>query len=439
MEAIPLKESMTPYEINHEVIKTPEYKAILQCRSCKSTDIGDILSLGNHKVVDFSEGDKPTPEIPLTLTLCNKCNLLQLRHTTRGDLLWGDDYGYQSGINETMCKELASITNKAEALVGLTDKDIVIDIGCNDGTLLKSYTKDPIQVGFEPSTNVGKYTLDYFLTKPSDKFLLVNDYFRKEPFLRHFDNKKAKVITAIAMFYDLDEPNKFLKDIKACLHEEGVFIVQQNYLKGMLDQCAFDNICHEHMEYYSLHSMEYLLEQNGLEVFDVSQNNINGGSFRTYIRHVGSEVGGKGESCSVDKMRKDEEEAGLTSKETYLQFAERVKHNGERLKEFVELENKKGKKVYIYGASTRGGTLLQFCGIDNKQIIGAAERNPDKWGKIMKTTGIPIVSEEEARSKADIFVVLPWFFKKEFVEREQEFIKKGGKLVFPLPKFEVYE
>jgi len=183
--------------------------------------------------------------------------------------------------------------------------------------------------------------------------------------------------------------------------------------------------------------MEYLLEQNGLEVFDVSENNINGGSFRTYIRHEGSKVGGKGESFAVYDMWDREVKAGLTNKQTYLDFAEKVKSNGEELKNYINEENAKGKKIYIYGASTRGGTLLQASGIDNKQIIGAAERNPDKWGKIMKTTGIPIVSEEEARSKADIFVVLPWFFRSEFIKREKDFIDKGGKLVFPLPKFEV--
>jgi hypothetical protein len=240
------------------------------------------------------------------------------------------------------------------------------------------------------------------------------------------------------MFYDLDNPNKFLQDIKTCLHPEGVFVIQQNYLKGMLEQLAFDNICHEHMEYYSLLSLEPLLKRNGLEVFAVSTNNINGGSFRTYIRNIGSNVGGL-INPNVAQMEQDELAFGLDKKETYLEFAERVKNNGQILKDFVDQENTKGRKIYIYGASTRGGTLLQFCGIDNTQIIGAAERNQDKVGKIMKTTGIPIVSEKEAREKADVFIVLPYFFKKEFIAREQDFIKKGGRLVFPLPKFEIYD
>jgi len=353
--------------------------------------------------------------------------------------MWGTEYGYRSGINETMTKELGDIAHKAEDIVNLTANDIVIDIGCNDGTLLKGYDVAPTVVGFDPSYNVWKHARDHFVDNfGSEKYLMVNNYFTKEPYLRKYPENSAKVITAIAMFYDLDEPNEFLQDVKKCLHPEGVFVIQQNYLKGMLDQLAFDNICHEHMEYYSLHSLEWLLEKNGLEVFDVSENNINGGSFRTYIRHIGSELNGKGESHAVSNMRKNEQESGLTDKETYLKFAEKVKHNGDRLKEYVDLENKKGKKIYAYGASTRGGTLLQFCGIDSKDIMGVADRNPDKWGKVMKTTGIPIVSEEEARKKADIFIVLPWFFKKEFLTREQDFMDKGGKLVFPLPEMEIY-
>jgi len=423
--------------IEYEPSYNPEYRRITNCRSCDSPQLEEILSLGNQRIVSFTEDDKKPPKIPLNLVLCNDCHLLQLRHTTRPDLLWGNEYGYRSGVNETMRNELGDIVHKAEEIVNLTNKDIVIDVGCNDGTLLKAYTKDPIRVGYDPSINVAKYTLDYFQTMKADKYSLFVDYFRKEPYLRKYPENSAKVITNIAMFYDLDKPNEFLQDIKKCLHPEGVFVIQQNYLKGMLDQLAFDNVCHEHLEYYSLLSLEPLLEKNGLEIFDVSQNNINGGSFRTYIRHRGSEVGGKGESWETTKMRKDEKKAKLDKKETYLNFAEKINNNGQRLKEFIDSENKKGKKIYAYGASTRGGTLLQFCGIDNTQIVAAAERNPDKWGRVMKSTGIPIVSEEEARAKADYFLVLPWFFKKEFLEREKEWLKKGGHFIFPLPKLEV--
>jgi len=422
--------------IEYESSYNPEYQRITNCRSCNSPQLEGVLSLGDQRIVSFTEDDKKPPKVPLSLVLCGDCNLLQLRHTTRPDLLWGNEYGYKSGVNETMRNELGDIAHKSEQIVDLKQNDIVVDIGCNDGTLLKAYTKDPIRVGFDPSINVAKYALDYFHTLPSDKWSLFVDYFKKELYLNRYPKNSAKIITAIAMFYDLDNPNKFLQGVRDCLHPDGVFVIQQNYLKGMLDQLAFDNICHEHLEYYSLLSLEPLLKRNGLEVFDVSQNNINGGSFRTYIRHKGSEIGGR-ESWETIKMRRNETDAELDERETYQLFAEKVKNNGQVLKDFIDQENEKGKKIYVYGASTRGGTLLQFCGIDNTQIVGAAERNPDKWGRVMKSTGIPIVSEEEARFKADIFLVLPWFFKKEFVEREQGFIKKGGRLVFPLPRFEV--
>ena len=427
---------METISVKEEAWLNKEYITKYRCRSCDSHKMENILSLGDHKIVDFSEGNKPASKSPLTLALCDDCNLLQLRHTTRSDLMWGDDYGYKSGVNETMKGELNDIAQKTQEMVNLTANDIVIDIGCNDGTLLKAYDTAPSVVGFDPSYNVWKHARDHFVDNfGAEKYLMVNDYFKKEQYLRKYPEHSAKIITAIAMFYDLDEPNEFLQDVKKCLHPDGVFVIQQNYLKGMLDQLAFDNICHEHMEYYSLGSLEPLIEQNGLEIFDVSENDINGGSFRTSIRHQGSKVGG--DNGSVAKMREDEKECGLDKKETYLNFAEKVKNSGKRLKEFVDCENKKGEKIYIYGASTRGGTLLQFCGIDNKQIIGAAERNPDKWGKTMKTTGIPIVSEEEARKKADIFLVLPWFFRREITIREQKFVEDGGRLVYPLPKLEV--
>jgi SAM-dependent methyltransferase len=355
--------------------------------------------------------------------------------------MWGNDYGYRSGVNETMRRELTEIAQSAEAMVHLTHDDIVVDIGCNDGTLLQAYGDIPITVGYDPSINVAKYALEHFLTLKPDRYSLFVDYFKKEPYIRRYLEHSAKVITAISMFYDLDDPNTFLQDVGRCLDRDGVFVIQQNYLVGMLDQLAFDNICHEHVEYYSLTSLEPLLLNNGLEVFDVVQNDINGGSFRTYIRHCGSTVGtGDIEpSDAVKQMRADESARGLDSREIYDRFAERVTSNGKQLKRYVDSAIEEGLAVYAYGASTRGGTLLQFSGLDQGQVVGAADRNPDKWGKVMKSTGIPIVSEEEARTKADVFVVLPWFFAEEFKQRERKFVNKGGVMVFPLPKFEVYD
>lgn len=396
--------------------KIQNYKKIDKCRSCDSS-LKELINLGKHRIPswDNSKG----PKVPLEVVYCDKCTLVQLRHTTNPDLLWNDSYGYRSGVNETMVKHLQGIANQASKY--LQKGDVVLDIGCNDGTLLKAY-KNVHKVGFDPSMNL----IPYFDKNVPDGYLFPN-YFTKKEF--PFDT--AKVVTAISMFYDLDDPNTFVRDVASVLDEEGVFIIQQNYLLGMLDQCAFDNIGHEHLEYYSLRSLEPLLERHGLEVFDVEQNDLNGGSFRVFARLRGSVVGLEGVSSRVKHMRYQERR--LKDPKTYEDFSFRVSDTVGKLKMYVE-ENK-DKRIYVYGASTRGGTLLQSAGI-GKEIIGAAERNPDKWGKVMGSTGIPMVSEEEARKDADIFIVLPWFFKKEFINREKEFLKKGV-MVFPLPEFEV--
>jgi SAM-dependent methyltransferase len=320
-----------------------------------------------------------------------------------------------------MRRELTDIAQSAEQRVMFQEGDIALDIGCNDGTLLSAYTKPFKTVGFDPSVNMAKFAKDA-------GHEVVFDYFKADRF-----GRKAKVITAISMFYDLDDPNAFVHDVSQCLAPEGIFIVQQNYLKGMIEQCAFDNICHEHVEYYSLKSMESLLKRHGLMVFDVSPNDNNGGSFRTYICREGE----RETMSSVSQMRQDEVDFGFGKPDIYHGFADRARETGEQIYKYVRSASRHGKKMYAYGASTRGGTLLQFCGLDTNFIIGVADRNPDKWGKVMQSTGIPIVSEADGRAKADIFVALPWFFKTEMVTREHEFINNGGRMLFPLPKFEV--
>lgn len=232
----------------------------------------------------------------------------------------------------------------------------------------------------------------------------------------------------------MEDPNKFVSDVKKILKENGIFVIQQNYLVGMLKQNAFDNIVHEHLEYYSLLSLNNLLKRHGLEVFDVEMRDLNGGSFRTYI----SLAGKRKISNEVRKMIVSENKLGLNKLKEYRDFANRIKKNKKDLAKFIKEETKKGKLVYLYGASTRGNTMLQYFGLDKNLIKKAVERNPEKWGKIISSVGIPIISEEQARKdKPDYMLVLPWFFKEEFLDRERKYLEKGGHFIFPLPKFEI--
>ena len=398
---------------------------IKKCRSCKSNNIVEVLGLGNQYLSEFRDDDKKPAQYPLTLMLCTECTLVQLRDTTPQSELYTENYGYKSGINNTIKADLLDIVTKAVRRVNLSqgeNKDVVIDIGANDGTLLSYYNKNSwYRVGIEP---IKKWANE------CEKFadFVINDFFSLESYLDNLGDKKAKIITIISCFYDMEDPNKFVGDIANILAEDGIVIIQQNYLAGMLAQTAFDNIVHEHLEYYSLKSLENLLNRHGLEVFDVETNSINGGSFRTYIRHMGR----------VDRMRYQEEQLKLGNKWTYMLFALRVRNIAKQVHSFIEGEVKKGKTVYLYGASTRGNSLIQTCNLDNKLITAAVERNPEKWGKKIASLDIPIISEEQARKeKPDYLLVLPWFFKEEFLEREKEYLAQGGHFIFALPEFTV--
>ncbi|MFH1187081.1 MAG: class I SAM-dependent methyltransferase [Candidatus Levyibacteriota bacterium] len=401
---------------------------INKCRSCKSRNIEDVISLGNLYLPYFTKGNKKPPKFPLTLTLCKDCYLLQLKHTTPTHLLYNNNYGYKSGINKTMQDHLKEIAIDAlKKHNNSKRKALCLDIGANDGTLLKNYPKNIYKVGIEPIEKYAKECKKY-----AD--LVINDFFNYKSYKNKLGGKKADIITAISCFYDMPDPNKFVKDVTKILDKNGVFIIQQNYLPSMLRLNAFDNIVHEHLEYYSLTSLNNLLKRHNLEIFDVKLADLNGGSFRTYISHEGKQK----KLNSVNKMIKIEKKLKLTNKKTYFEFAKRININKDLVKKFISKEVGKGKKVYIYGASTRGNTLLQYFELSKALIPYAVERNAEKWGKKIASLDIPIISEKQARiHKPDYMLVLPWFFKKEFVKREKNYLKNGGRFIFPLPNFKV--
>lgn len=407
------------------------------CRVCGSEALHDVLTLGNQSISNFLDTAVESPAAPLELVLCDTndggCGLLQLRHTADQGFLYRN-YWYRSGVNTTMQAALSDVTQKAEHLVPLKANDIVIDTGSNDNTLLKSYRTPGIRrVGFEPATNLMPYAQD-------ETIHVINDFFTGDAFQEAYPQEKAKIITSIAMFYDLENPNSFVADAAHCLDDKGLWIIQMMYLPTMLTHNIFDNICHEHLEYYSLHTLDYLLKRHGLKIIDVELNDVNGGSIRTYITHEHntSITPLPGASERLQNLRQQEEQLQLTTAEPYHAFASRVEQIKDSLTQFIRDEAAQGKKIYVYGASTKGNTLLQYFGLDREVIPAAAERNPDKWGKLTVATFIPIISEEEARAhQPDYFLILPWHFLLEFIKREEAFLKKGGKFIVPLPEFKI--
>lgn len=386
------------------------------CRLCGSTQLKDIISIGEQYINDFP----PSPQekgrngkCPLDIIKCENCSLFQLRHTAPQELLYARHYWYKSGINNTIRQDLKEITEVASTLVSLQPGDVFLDIGANDGTLLQFMKGKAVCVGCEPANNLIeelKTNTDY----------VIHDFWNKENYNK-LGVKKAKIITAIGMFYDMENPNQFIRDATDVLDPNGVFIAQLMTLKPMLEQNDLGNICHEHLEYYTYPSLKYLFEKNGLEIFKVEENGINGGSYRIFARHF-----------NQGSIHFPEH---YSEKDLY-QFRDRLQECRKLCVDYVKKCVEEGKKVYAYGASTKGNVILQYYGLDNRWITAAADKNEVKWGKYT-LTDIPIVSEEEGREKADVFLVLPYSFINEFIKQEQDWLKKGGEFIVPLPQFKV--
>lgn len=392
------------------------------CRLCDCDKLHDVFSVGEQYINDFVPQERVGKGLkaPLDLVMCDRCSLLQLRHTAPQELLYARYYWYRSGVTDTMRVALRDITAQIESMVTLKPGDVVLDIGANDGTMLATYTAPDIRrVGCEPANNLIE------LLRKNTPYVM-HDFWSYERYMelaKGWGFGKAKVITAIGMFYDLEDPNKFIKDAQRALADDGIFVAQLMCLGPMIEKNDLGNICHEHLEYYSLASLKYLFETNGLEMFKIEENNVNGGSYRIYARHY------KGTGISFDEKYELKD---------ILNFAKRLQDNRKRCVDFIKAEVAKGKKVYVYGASTKGNVILQYYGLDRSLITAAAERSPEKWGKYTIGSWIPIISEEEARkAKPDYFLVLPWAFFDEFYKREAAWRAGGGKFIVPLPEFRV--
>jgi hypothetical protein len=397
-----------------------------------------VVSLGDqHLASNFSiTQDFPPVErqIPLDLVRCDAqrdekaCGLVQLRHTFPSDLMYSS-YGYRSGINESMAQHLGSIAKGLEKRLRLQTGDLVVDIGANDGTMLLQYeSKGPLFIGFEPSNIQPE--------NPTPHIRFLRDYFSASALRKNGVGSKAKIITSIAMFYDLEDPNSFVRDVAEVLDDDGLWVLEMSYLPSMLDNNSFDTICHEHLEYYALHPLERLLEKHGLYISDVELNDANGGSLRVTACHRGSVHGQRSEGARsrIYGLKKREFESRLDTEAPYKQFVSRIEKIRTDLPALISKLRADGKRVYGYGASTKGNVILQYCGINGSHIEAIADRNAQKWGTKTVGTNIAIISEEDMRkAKPDYLLVLPWHFMKGFVKREEQFVGRGGKFIVPIP------
>ncbi|QGZ55926.1 class I SAM-dependent methyltransferase [Paraburkholderia acidiphila] len=408
------------------------YRAIPGCRVSGSTHQIPVLNLGHQALTGVfpKSADEPVTQGPLELVWSPGSGLLQLAHSYEPSEMYGDNYGYRSGLNQSMVDHLTDKIAYLERLKPLSAGDVVLDIGSNDCTTLRAYRTNGLRrIGIDPT---GKKFREYY---PED-VRLVPDFFSADAY-RSVESQPAKIVTSIAMFYDLEAPIEFAKQIESILAEDGVWHFEQSYMPSMLRLNSYDTICHEHLEYYSLAVVKTILEAAGLKLVDVVMNAVNGGSFAVTAAKV-SNRSIKANQPVIDWLLEQEDRMGLNTPRPYREFEERVFRHRDDLTRLIRALNADGKKVLGYGASTKGNVVLQFCGFTTADIPAIAEVNEEKFGRVTPGTHIPIISEAKARAmKPDYFLVLPWHFKNGILRRESEFLKSGGRLIFPFPEIEI--
>lgn len=411
------------------------YTTVNACRICGADRLLPILHLGDQALTGiFPRTRGEEVEVgPMELVKCNAtsggCGLVQLRQSYDPASMYGDNYGYRSGLNQSMVQHLHRRARSALELAQPETGSLILDIGSNDGTTLRAYPADRFQLaGMDPTGR--KFARFY-----PPHVTLVPEFFSPESFRRAFPGRRASLVTSLAMFYDLESPQSFMRAIHEILDDDGVWVFEQSYLPTMLSQLAYDTICHEHLSYYALKQIKWMTDRCGFKILDVELNDTNGGSFcvsvaRQESRHV------ENTDC-VNELLAAEEASGLDTLRPFIEFRDAVVRHRDELSSFVRGETSAGKTVFGYGASTKGNVLLQYCNFTPRDIRAIAEVNEEKFGCFTPQTLIPILSEADVRrQQPDYLLVLPWHFRSGIVRREAAYLAGGGKLVFPLPALE---
>ncbi len=403
---------------------------ISKCRNCQSNLLEKLFSLGKLSFTGKFPSKKRDiiSKAEINIVICKKCKLVQLDRNFNKKFLYGKDYGYRTGINHTMTNHVKKVVKSMEHLTKLKNREYVLDIASNDGTLLNFYSKKNIRVGIDPIINKHKKYYKNINYK-------IANFFNFNSINKILPKVKFKIITALSMFYDLENPNSFLKDSSKLLHKDGVLLIEHADLFSIVKNNIFDTFCHEHLEYYSSKVIIDMVKKHNLRVFDHKFNDINGGSSQYFICHKNAKYVTK---KSIKNILEIEKKFQISNIITYKIFFKKIHDIKEKLLNKIKIILNNKKIIHGYGASTKGNVLLQYFGIDKNQIQYIADRNPLKFNKFTPGTYIKIISEKISRKlKPDYYLVLPWHFKKEILKRESKIIKQGTKFIFPLPKIKI--
>ena len=402
----------------------------MKCRNCKKKSFSLISEIGDQPISSiFLEKKRYIKNYSLNLFECNYCKLIQLSKIPGLQDMYGSTYGYKTSISGLMVKHLKNKFNRIKKLKILQQNPNILDIGSNDGTFLNFFANDLKKknlIGIDPSANA--FTKSY-----NKKIKVIVNFFNKESIKNYFKNIKFSVITSFAMFYDVEDPNSFCKNIYKLLDKNGIWVLEFSYFPLLLKNLTYDQICHEHVMYYTLNTFNNIIKKNKLKIIDYSLNEINGGSIEILCSKKNSNI--KAMKTKIDKILIEEKKI---SNKDYDKFNLRIQNSKKNLQFF--LKNIKKKEIIGYGASTKGNVILNYCGISNKNIPFICDANPTKIGKFTPGSHIPIISKIKMRKiNPKYLLVLIWSFRSEVIEQEKKFIKKGGKLLFPLPDFHIVD
>lgn len=406
------------------------YKKISHCRICKNPKLLQVVNLNNQVLTGIFPKTK-SEEIssgPLSLVKCSgedSCGLVQMEYSFSLTEMYGENYGYRSGLNKSMVEHLQSKVKKIESIISLFDNDTVVDIGSNDATTLKAYKNQNLNlIGVDPT---GFKFKQYY----TPNIALLSDFFTKDIFYKNFPNIKAKIVTSFSMFYDLENPLEFMYDIYSILEDDGIWVFEQSYMPKMIETNSFDTICHEHLEFYSLSQIKFMTDKVGFKIIDVEFNDINGGSFSVIVSKNGKQ------SDKVNEIINDEIDKNYHLDKPYIEFNKRINSLRTKFIDFLTTLKNDGKKIAGIGASTKGNVLLQYYNLNSNDIEVIGEVNSDKFNCYTPGSLIPIASEEYVlKNNYDYLLILPWHFRNFFINNKNF---RGTKLVFPLPNFEIID
>ena len=400
------------------------------CRLCKSKNLKLVLDLGKsplpNALLKKSQRKKGELSFPLKVNFCPKCNQVQLSHVVSPELMFRK-YAYVSSTSPVMMAHFQEYADTVFKKLKLKKGDLVVELGSNDGFLLKQFKKLGTRVlGIDPARNIAAIATKEGITTLPQFF---NSNVAKKVVKKY---GKAKVITANNVFAHIHDLDEVVEGVKELLHENGVFIIEFPYLIDFIDENVFDAVYHEHLSYLAIKPLDKFFKSFGMQIFDCFRTPVQGGSIRIFVK---KQTGIYQPTKKVTKLLELEKKKKLDQIQTYLEFAKKVQATKKSLKALLAKLKKQNKNIVGYGAPGRSTTLFNYCGIDNKILDYIVDDNPLKLGLYTPGSHIPIFDIIQIqKTNPDYVLISSWNYAKPIIKKLNNYKRSGGKFIIPLPK-----